>query len=154
MIIATGVTLSLRGDSILTNGSGRVLITDINPNGDNYEDALICHSGKPISGNGVGDWYLHPTEMSTDSGDRIVSLDNPDPRGWARNRDDDSGHRLVRLRRASTTAEEGVFTCNIPGDFGTPSVSIYYSSESYVFCVEYTIQGVQKSPVWQEYLLV
>ena len=44
------------------------------------------------------------------------SSDTNDDRGWTRNRGDDSGHRLVRLRRASATAEEGVFTCHIPED--------------------------------------
>ena len=86
-----------------------------------------------------GDWYLHPSQMSTsrgddnnpiDNGDRIVSYDVPD-RGWRRNRAIDSqGHRLVRLRRASDTAEEGVFTCDIPGDDNTPKyLGIYYLSE-------------------------
>ena len=61
---------SLTGyDSIPTDGSGRVFITDINPNGDNNEDALICHSEIPISS--VGDWFLHPIEMSNDTDDRI-----------------------------------------------------------------------------------
>ena len=64
------MTFSLTGyDSIPTDGSGRVLITDINPNGDNNEDALICLS--EISNTTVGDWYLHPTEMSTNEDDRI-----------------------------------------------------------------------------------
>ena len=122
------MTFSLTGnDSIPTNGSGRVLITDINPNGNGRinEDALICRSGKPISGDGVGNWYMHPAEMSTNDSDRIVN-----DRGWNRNRGDDSGHRLVRLRRYSATAEEGVFTCDIPGDFSTPvSVGIYHPSK-------------------------
>ena len=68
------MTFSLRGDSIPNDGSGRVLITDINPNVDgSNEDALICRSEIPTvtQGDGVGDWYLHPTEMSTDDGDRI-----------------------------------------------------------------------------------
>ena len=100
--------------------------------GDNDETALICRSGNTISS--VGNWYLHPTEMSTDDGDRIGSGGVPD-RGWHRNRAIDSeGHRLVRLRRASATAEEGVFTCHIPGDFGSPvSVGIYYPCESYTY---------------------
>ena len=121
------MNFSLRGNSIPTDGSGRVNITDI---GVANEDALICRSGKAISS--IGNWYLHPTEMSTDDDDRIVSVyGGPDPRGWRRNRATDSGHRLVRLRRASDTAEEGVFTCHIPGDFGTPvSVGIYYPCES------------------------
>ena len=65
------MTFSLRGDSISTNGSARILITDINPNGDNNEDALICTSEVPVFGDGVGDWFLHPTEMSSDHNDRI-----------------------------------------------------------------------------------
>ena len=122
------MTFSLNGNFIPTDGSRHVRVTAI---GDNHEDALICRSGKAISGG--GNWYLHPTEMSTDDGDRIVSDGVPD-RGWSRNRATDSeGHRLVRLRRASATAEEGVFTCDIPGDFGTPvSVGVYYPCESYM----------------------
>ena len=129
------MTFSLNGNSIPTDGSGRVRVTDI---GDNDETALICRSGKDIPGG--GNWYLHPTEMSTDDGDRIA---NPPPdRGWRRNRAVDSqGHRLVRLRKASATAEEGVFTCDIPGDFGTPvSVGIYYPSESYMYM--YAVESV------------
>ena len=125
------MTFSLRGDSIPTDGSGRVLITDINPNGVNNEDALICRSGKPISSG--GDWYLHPTEMSTNVDDRIANFNGISDRGWLRNRQyyDTEDHRLVRLRRAFDTAEEGVFTCHIPGDFNTPvSVGIYYLSKS------------------------
>ena len=127
-----GVTFSLKGNSIPTNGS-RVLITDINPNGVNNEDALICRSESTISGlSGTGDWYLHPTRASTNPDDRIASP--PADRGWLRNRGiDTESHRLVRLRRASDTAEEGVFTCHIPGDIGTSesaSVIIYYASES------------------------
>ena len=58
------MTFTLRGNSIPTDGSGRALITDINPNGDNDEDALICRSEEDIST--IGDWFLHPTEMSID----------------------------------------------------------------------------------------
>ena len=122
---------SLRGDSISTDGSGRVLITDINPNGDNNEDAIICRSEMDTFTSTAGNWYLHPTEMSTDEGDRIVGISDPDPRGWTRNRDIDSGHRLLRLRRVSATSEEGVFTCDIPEDRDTPrALGVYYPSES------------------------
>ena len=134
------MTISLKGVPIPTDS---VRVTDIR---DNNETALICRSGKAISS--VGDWYLHPTEMSTDDGDRIAS---PPDRGWSRNRATDSqGHRLVRLRRATDTAEEGVFTCHIPGDFGTPvSVGIYYPCESYIqipstLCVGYNVYGWNK----------
>ena len=126
------MSFSLRGASIPTNGSGRVLITDINPNGDNNEDALICRSEIVI--NFGGNWFLHPTEMSTDDVDRIVNTATSDTaadRGWKRNRDIDSGHRLVRLRRTFDTAEEGVFTCHIPGDNNTPRyLYITYPGES------------------------
>ena len=126
------MTFSLTGyDSIPTDGSGHVLITDINPNGDNNEDALICRSEIDYFTTNGGNWFLDPTEMSTDDGDRI----NPDgngntDRGWRRNRNIDSGHQLVRLRRDSATALEGVFTCDIPGDINTPrSVGVYYPSK-------------------------
>ena len=122
------MSLSLNDNSIPTDGSGRVSITDI---GDTNGNALICRSGIPISSG--GNWYLHPTEISTGDGDRIGSDGVPD-RGWSRNMATDSeGHRLVRLRRATATAEKGVFTCHIPGDFGSPvSVGVYYPSESNV----------------------
>ena len=122
------MTFSLRGnDFIPTDGSGRVLITDINPDGDNNVDALICRSEidtftATASGN---NWFLHPTERSTDEGDRISNTG-----GWSRNRGLDSGHLLVRLRRVSATAEEGVFTCDIRDDNNTPRfLGIYYPSE-------------------------
>ena len=59
-----GVTLSLRGNSIPTDGSGRIVITDINPDGDNDEDALICRSElHNISSR--SNWFLHPTQLTT-----------------------------------------------------------------------------------------
>ena len=123
------MTFSLSHNSIPTDGSGRVRVTDI---GDTNGNALICHSGIPISSN--GNWYLHPTEMSTDDGDRIGSGGVPD-RGWRGYLTGNArGHRLVRLRRDSDTAEEGVFTCDIPGEFNTPVfVGIYYPCESYMY---------------------
>ena len=122
-----GVTITLRGDSI--DGGTHVVISEINPDGDNNEDSLICRSGIPISEHGA--WYLHRTKMSIENSDEIVVTD---PRGWNRTTDMDSeGHQLVGLRRGSATAEEGVFTCHIPGDKNTPiSVGIFYSCEIYV----------------------
>ena len=69
-----GVTFSLRGnDSIPTDGSARVLITDINPNGYNDEDALICRSEMNgfTTTSTIYNWYLHPTQMSTDKTDKV-----------------------------------------------------------------------------------
>ena len=39
LFISIGVILSLRGNSIPNGGSGRIVITDINPDGVNDEDA-------------------------------------------------------------------------------------------------------------------
>ena len=126
------MTFALRGNSIPTDGSGRVLITDINPDGDNDVDALICRSEIHHNTFG-GNWYLDPTEISTDDGDRINPVNGNADRGWFRNRGLDSeDHRLVRLRRRGfPTALEGVFTCDILGDINAPRfLGIYYPSES------------------------
>ena len=130
MLHFSGVTFSLNGNSIPTDGSGHVRVTDINPNGDNNEDALICRSEMPTSEE--GNWYLHPSQLTADDDYRIKSSD---PRGWSRNRGTDSeGHRLVRLKRASDTAVEGVFTCDIPGDDNTPrALDVYYPSVLYYY---------------------
>ena len=135
------MNLSLRGDPITNDDSGRIVITDINPDGDNDEDDLLCLSELPTSV--IGNWFLHPTQQTTDNSDRVQ---NDDPRGWRRARAtiiiSGSGTlRLVRLIRADSVASggralEGVFTCDIPGDTNTPvSVGIYYPSE---LCFSYT----------------
>ena len=139
-----GVTLSL-GDPITNDGSGRIVITDINPDGDNDDDALLCLSELPLDPSVIGNWYLHPTQQTTETSIRIQSDDD---RGWRRNRDtitiSGSGTRqLVRLRRDDSEASggralEGVFTCDIPGDTNTPvSVGVYYPSELHVHDVPY-----------------
>ena len=144
LFILIGVTLRLRGDSIPTDGSGRIVITDINPDGDNDEDALICQSERSLSTG--GNWFLHPTQQTTDDGDRIDNANTGnDPRGWIRNRvthipGNAGPRRLVRLRRDDSIASEGngralegVFTCHIDKDDNTPvSVGVYYPSELHV----------------------
>ena len=131
------MTLNVRGNFITADGSGRIVITDINPDGDNNVDGLICLSELPASVN--VDWYLHPTQQTTETSDRIESTD---PRGWRRDRViviiiGSGTHRLARLRRDDSIASggralEGVFTCHIPGDTNTPvRVGIYYPSESH-----------------------
>ena len=139
------MTLSLRGSSIPTDGSGRIVITDINPDGDNDDVALFCQSQLSLSTG--GNWYLHPTQQTTDDSDRIGDSETgDDPRGWIRSRAEittgtsGSHRRLVRLRRDDSVANggralEGVFTCDIPGDSNTTvHVGIYYPSESHVEC--------------------
>ena len=66
------MTFLLRDDSIPTDASEYVLITDINPSGDNDQDALICRSEAPTTEN--GNWYFHPTQMTTDERDRIAQV--------------------------------------------------------------------------------
>ena len=147
LFILIGVTLSLRGDSIPTDGSGRIVITDINPDGDNDMDALLCQSELAI--NDGGNWFLHPTQQTTQhTEDGSVRIEDTDPRGWRRNRASiaitisasPTIRRLVRLRRDDSAATgdralEGVFTCHIPGDTNTPvSVGIYYPSQLHVEC--------------------
>ena len=81
-----GVTLSLRGSSIPTDGSGRIVITDINPDGDNDEDALICQAELSVSTIG-GNWFLHLTQQTTQhTTDGSVRIESDDPLGWRRNR--------------------------------------------------------------------
>ena len=145
LFILIGVTLSLRGDPIPTNGSGRIVITDINPDGDNednLEGALICQSDVPTSAN--GDWFLHPTQQTTQhTSDGSIRIESSDPRGWRRSRTQGSAHisRTVRLRRDDSVASggralEGVFTCDFPGDVNVPaSVGIYYPSKSHTECL-------------------
>ena len=61
------MTFSLTGyDSIPTNGSGHVVITDISRNN---MDALICRSENVTSQE--GNWYLNSNQQSTDADDRI-----------------------------------------------------------------------------------
>ena len=140
LFILIGETLRLRGYLIPTDGSGRIVITDINPNGNNDVDALICQSELSTLSTG-GNWFLHPTQQTTDDSYRIYATDT---RGWHRNRVNIitaiAIRQLVRLRRDDSIASggralEGVFTCDIPGDrYTSVSVGIYYPSESHVEC--------------------
>ena len=117
----------LNYDNIPTDGSGRILISDI---GEGDTDSLICVTDDP--GSSSSDWYYDPTSPTTEEAVRIQTIDS---RGWLRNRGTISGgFRLIRLRRdiSETDSVEGVFTCDIFIDTGPPiSVGIYYASESH-----------------------
>ena len=121
------MTLSLSGRNISTDGSGRIDINDIPFSGGS--SALDCQSKVTT---GSGNWYIHPSEESTEEQDRIKATSD---RGWssttATTINNRQRERKVRLRRVTGhTAQEGVFTCYIPGDSDTPiSVGIYYPSE-------------------------
>ena len=128
-LLPTGtLNFSLVGyTNIPTDGSGRILITDIGFNNQPVDQALICQTDTPntIASN----YYLHPSMQITSGSDVIQSTD---PRGWRRNRDPLNG--IVRVMRDSTTTSwtEGVFTCVFDGINESPiSVRVYYSSESY-----------------------
>ena len=144
--VVSGVEFYLRNASIPTDGSGRLLITDIRlRNGQRStsdEDALICRSSRGVSElrspNGANDWYLEPDLESTTtlaSGRRIDEIND---RGWTRNRGrvilSGSYHLVLRLKRVSETAVEGKFTCHIENDSNNnKSLFILYPSELMVF---------------------
>ena len=119
----------LNYDNIPTDGSGRILITDIHEGNTN---SLICVTDDPGTSSS-SEWYYDPTSLTIDIAVRIVSVDE---RGWLRNRGTTSGgFRLIRLRRdtSRTDSVEGVFTCDIAADTGPPiSVGVYYASESHI----------------------
>ena len=119
LFISTGVKLILKGESIPTDGSGRILITDINTNGPSNHEALICQS-EPNEDYGSGNWSFDNVKIGSTSG----------VQGWETNENTHRGILLVRLVRISYAAEEGVFACHLdetrePAAF----VGIYYPSE-------------------------
>ena len=118
--------------NIPTDGSGRILITNIGFSNQSDNLALICRTTSNPTG---GDYYLHPSMQTTDDNYAIQSTD---PRGYRRNR----GTRIVRLRRDSATTNwtEGVATCRFHGVTDPIiSVGVYYSSKShynlYMYCM-------------------
>ena len=119
----------LHGQQIPTDGSGLVNITNI---GNNDNDALICQSEKTFSSKS-GNWYLIADDQMNTNINEANIINSGNPRGWKRNRGMDSaGHRLVRLRRRSSTATVGRFTCHIRNDYHTPrALRIFYPSESF-----------------------
>ena len=136
--------LYFRGDSIPTDGSGHLLITDISLRNEQTstsdEDAIFCVSSgnlaeiRPLPAE--GDWYLDPevdTTTKSPSGVRIsmrednnnfapLTWSRKSVQGWTWERNNtrpkinDDYHRLVGLKRASETAVEGKFTCHVPND--------------------------------------
>ena len=122
--------------NIPTDGSGRILITNIGFDNQSDDQALICMNNTP---NPTGsDYYLHPSMQTTDANYVIQSTD---PRGYRRNRY--PRNEIVRLRRESyytTSWTEGVVTCRFQGITDPPiSVGVYYPSEShynlYMYCM-------------------
>ena len=142
-------TTILSGDYIPTNGSGRLLITDISLTSGqtqtSNDSALFCHATKDLTkvrDVNIGDWYLEP-EITTVIGERI---DGGNDQGWTRDRGTLSvswiHYRKVRLKRVSETAVEGKFTCHIPGDSNNNKyLLILYPSEYETHCIVTSIRA-------------
>ena len=110
--------------SIPTDGSGRILVTDI---GTNNFNALTCKSNESTT-TFTSDWYYNPTSASLDPNHRIIV--DVIQYGWIRNRDVKNG--IVRLLQDSRVSNptEGVFTCEVAEDLDSPiTLGIYYPSE-------------------------
>ena len=148
IVIVSGVEFFLRGRSIPTDGSGRLLITDISlhnrPTSISDEEALIClssrHVGELRTLPEYSEWYLDPEVKNTTntvSGESIS--EGSDDRGWMLSRysvrvNGISWHRVLILTRVSETALEGKFTCNISGDSNNvKSLLILYPSKNYMY---------------------
>ena len=141
-------TTILSGDYIPTDGSGRLLITDISltygQTETSNDSALFCHATKVVTmvrELDIGDWYLQPDFETT-----TVIGDGNNDRGWTRDRGDvnisRSLYRQVRLKRVSQTAVEGKFTCHIPGDSNNNKyLFILYRSEYETHCMVTSIRA-------------
>ena len=130
--------VSLRGKSVPTNGSGRLLITDISLHNGSIsssdEHALICRSSLNITRlryDGVDDWYLDPEAETTTNIPTGKRIDGRNDRGWTRNRGKvNKADRVVRLKRVSETPVEGKFTCHFLNDINNnKSLLILYPSK-------------------------
>ena len=143
----------LSGDYIPTDGSGRLLITDISltygQTQTSDDSALFCHATRDVitvRQLDIGDWYLQPdfeTTTSTAIGDGI---DGDNDLGWTRDRgsvnERRSLYRQVKLRRVSQTAMEGKFTCHIPEDSNNNKyLFILYPSEYETHCMVTSIRA-------------
>ena len=145
IMTVSGVEFVLRGRSIPTDGSGRLLITDISlhnrQTSTSDEEPLICLSSRNVGeldNPHANKWNLDSevvTTTNTVTGERISEGSND--RGWTVNRDRvrvngewTPLHRVVRLKRVSETALEGKFTCHITNDSNNNKfLLILYPSE-------------------------
>ena len=97
LVLLTDVYLSLNGTVIPNHG-----YVGINDIGSNDDSALLCHTNNPPPPgdiNSGGDWRAP-------DGTRVSGTDVP---GFARTR----GSMVVRLKRVSGTAPEGIYQCTI-----------------------------------------
>ena len=142
----------LSGDYIQTDGSGRLLITDISltygQTQTRDDSALFCHSSEDITivrELDIGDWYLESDfKTTTAMGKRI---DGGNDGGWIRDRArtvkaNEDVYRPVRLKRESQIAVEGKFICHIPRDSNNYKyLLILYPSEYETHCMVTSIRA-------------
>ena len=141
-------TTILSGDSIPTDGSGRLLITDISLTSGQIQtsndSALFCHATRDatkVRKLDIGDWYLQFDFETT-----TVIGDGNNDRGWTRDRGTVNVNGIyylhVRLKRVSETAVEGKFSCQFPGDSNNNKyLLIVYPSEYATHCMVTSIRA-------------
>ena len=132
-------TTILSGESIPTDGSGHLLITDISLTNrqtqTSNDRSLFCHATKDVTMGrdiDIGDWYLQFDFETT-----TVIGDGNNDRGWTRDKGTVYVNGIyylhVRLKRVSETAVEGKFSCQFPGDSNNNKyLFILYPSEYYI----------------------
>ena len=156
--ILPGVEFFLRGRSISTDGSGRLLITDISlhnrQTSTSDEEALICLSSRNVGeldNPRANKWCLDSEVVATTNTvtGEMISEDSND-RGWTVNRglvpvngEGTPLHRVLRLKRVLETALEGKFTCHITNDSNNNKyLLILYPSELSVLTRIYSCQCI------------
>ena len=132
MYLYTGLEFLLNNILIPTDGSGRVLITDIKSTD---TEALICRTPETAGGRTL--WYLDHEDENVTSSDNASHIPGDYFQGWKtrRNMVTSDGYKIKKLIRISDTAVEGRFIC---GNFqkweSAIALLILYPSESGV-CV-------------------
>ena len=122
--------LTRGGTSIPTDGSGRVLITDLNvvTNNNGAESNAVLCSLPGSTTSTSSNWYVHPDSSTTADQFRVVGIFINDADGWGRNRREG----VVRLWRNRMNTLEGVFTCQFPdANPNTIHLGMYYRSKLY-----------------------
>ena len=129
-------TTILSGDSIPTDGSGRLLITDISltygQTQTSNDSALFCVSSRDLAELNTliseMDWY-YDSEVK-DYGSMSTKLPG-DVTGWKIHRHNlNIIYRAIRLKKVARIAVEGRFICSIKNDWNNDkSLLILYPSE-------------------------
>ena len=128
MYLYTGLEFLLNNIFIPTDGSGRVLITDIKSTD---TEALICRTPETAGGRTL--WYLDHEDENVTSSDNASHISGGNFQGWKtrRNMVTSDGYIIKKLIRISDTAVEGRFICgDIQKRESAIALLILYPSES------------------------